>query len=501
MKRIGRPPVARRRRHGSIEVLGTRGVSPGGVSGVPGTAARRRAAVVPGTQSVVHGTLSTLLFSTLRLAGPATLALAFLVGCASSSAGPDPGLETAALTWIRSPLEGWLGPTATDERLELQRAWRAFSDDGLPEVARSSAEALLRRNQGLTPAAVLLAQIDLVHGQSQLALERLRGLDLEGVPDYFAGQLALGRAADLENDVVVAYRAFRNAGERSSDAQSRAAGLEEAALTQVELAFEDALARDERERALDQFALLREWRPGSDRTLAAERLLASSSGDRQSELELLRQLAERTTLERGDLERRAELEVAVGEAHLGLDIYRQLVRQYPEDPDLPDRLAAATFRWRLENLPKYVQDVVAKPELERGDLATLFYWTVPSVRSAATGSGRIASDVLDHPRNREIVKVLNLGLMDLTDSTLNRFDPERKTNRGHLFAGLLRLDQRFGRGSCSADVPGTGAVTSSTACAAAVRCGLIEDREACMAGAPVAGEEALELVRKTLALP
>ena len=124
-------------------------------------------------------------------------------------------------------------------------------------------------------------------------------------------------------------------------------------------------------------------------------------------------------------------------------------------------------------------------------------WLVPNVRYARPSAGRIATDVLDHPHQEEIVRVVNLGLMDV-DPTLHRFAPSAPQRRGAALRVLVRTLSSFGQGLTCLDGKPDG--TQSAVCAAAATCGLLLEGEECLPGEPLSGTEAVELIRRTLKL-
>ena len=71
----------------------------------------------------------------------------------------------------------------------------------------------------------------------------------------------------------------------------------------------------------------------------------------------------------------------------------------------------------------------------------LLYWLVPGVRAAVVSEPHIASDILDHSRRQEIMRVVNLQLMDV-DETLRRFNPDWRVHRAQALRALLRVLQR-----------------------------------------------------------
>jgi hypothetical protein len=261
----------------------------------------------------------------------------------------------------------------------------------------------------------------------------------------------------------------------------------------------EALRTQKLDEAEKQLALMRSWGPAELVTLEGSRSLAVARGDRKAELEAIKEISARRPDDRELLERRAELELAVGDPGAGLQIVQDLAAKHPKDPQIAETLAAAKFRWRLSLLPPDVQEVAAKPELNKGDFAVLLYWLLPSVRYAKPTSGRIATDVLDHPHQEEIVRVVNLGLMDV-DSTLHRFSPAAPLRRGSALRTLVRVLDGFGQDVACLSATGKGASPAgqSASCATAMSCELIPEGEDCNAGSPLVGSDAVELLRRTL---
>ena len=124
----------------------------------------------------------------------------------------------------------------------------------------------------------------------------------------------------------------------------------------------------------------------------------------------------------------------------------------------------------------------------------LLYWLVSQVRNSRPTAGRIATDVLDHPHREEIVRVVNLGLMEV-DPTQHRFYPGSPVRRGQALRVVLRTLARFGAAACAR----TAAVTAANACAVAglrpagLRRGVRRD-------APLSGSEGVEILRRSLKL-
>jgi hypothetical protein len=253
---------------------------------------------------------------------------------------------------------------------------------------------------------------------------------------------------------------------------------------------------DEANRHLE---LLRAWAPDETSTLEAARAVALSRGDLAAELAAIKRLSERRPEDGALLQRRADLELAVGDPSAGLKLVEGLAERHPSDPALAEKLAAAKFRWRMSLLPQAVRDVGARPALSRADLAVLIYWLVPQVRYAKPSGGRIATDVLDHPQRDEIVRVINLGILDV-DDTLHRFSPGSPVRRATALRAMVRLLQSFGGAACLAGDAGNPQPSQTLACDLASRCGLLAEDDGCRPGEPLAGTDAVEMIRRALKL-
>lgn len=400
---------------------------------------------------------------------------------------------------LLSPSEGY--PLVADSGLEARVHAihdRLRTGEELEAVEADGSE-LLADNPGFHPAAVLLAQVDFLHGEDREVIERLEPIAAE-LPGYVACQELLGRAAERLDDVLVAYQAFQPITETSVLAARRAAELRDRAREIVVHRFEEALARGQ----LDDARLHRDWLEewiGDERAVVETTLaIHVAEGDRESELEAVCRLAE-IEPSRELAERCGALHIEIGDVRRGLKLFEELAARHPDDPGIADQLERAKFRWRLELLPPLVRELGRKRQLERSDLAALLYWMVPQVRYSQIVDPPIATDILDHPRRDEILRVANLGLMTV-DETLHRFDPSAPATRVMAFAGLLRLmglsEQDL---ICldGADVVNL-AVSSSWVCDRAALCGMIPEAADCLPWATISGGEALDFFRHSLDL-
>jgi hypothetical protein len=415
-------------------------------------------------------------------------------------------------------------PALLDEerKLALEVAHRGIERELALDEVVARAEALLSEDPELLPALVLRAQVELLREDNEAVLETL-GPVVEEAPGYVAAGLVYGRAAELLGEPLRAARAYRAIAGSSLLARERFEALRPASAERLEADLLATLEGGKSEaptaeapdvtlpdllNQLDEGALrsvengileLEEWLgKGDRRVLDLRRRLAVEREQPEEELRWLRALLDLEP--RWDLRlREAELELEHGTLRRGMELYEALVEQDPESAEAVDGLARARFFWRLEVLPKAVQELSRKTELDRADLATLFYWLVPAVRYARLENPPIATDILDHPRREEIVPVVALGLIRI-DRALHRFEPVRPVTRLEVLHALLLLaDRQAQEVSCltrgEAQTLGTSGV-----CRAAARCRLIPEAGDCLPSATVSGSETLDLMRRGLEL-
>jgi hypothetical protein len=402
-------------------------------------------------------------------------------------------VEPADRPYLINPLEGYSRTVDPELGERMSNLWRDLLEEGdIRGASRATAE-MLEEDAELFPAQVLAAQVDFATRDDRRVVERLLPVG-DAMPTYTASQLLLGRATERLGDLPLAYAAYRAVAARSPLARKRAGELHSRALEIVSNRLEEALRLQRFDEADKQLDLLRSWAPAETLTLEAARKAALARGDRRAELGAVKELSSRRPTDQTLLERRAELELAVGDPSAGLKIIENLVARHPQDRALAEKLESAKFRWRLSQLPQSVQEIAAKPDLSKADLAVLLYWLLPDVRNSRPTAGRIATDVLDHPYQEEIVRVVNLGLMDV-DPTLHRFSPGATVRRGPALRVLLRTLARFGKADCAG-----GNATTAPVCEAAMACGLLPAEEDCQATAQLSGGESVEIIRRSLKL-
>jgi tetratricopeptide (TPR) repeat protein len=415
----------------------------------------------------------------------ALLAAGALAACAPppAPAPPRAPIPAEVAPWLLPPIEAGSPGRASGLHLRL------LSSGDADAVARE-AESLLAADAAQPGVQTVLAQARLARGDAAGALDAARAA---GVPGGAPALAVAARALESQGSLVEAFEAYSELASGVPAAAAAAVRLEPRAVELLEARTRAALARGELAAADSAFSRLESLRPNDPAVQELGLDLAAARGDLPRELALVRSLSanqpERVELQ----ERRARLEMEVGDPRVGLDLYQALADASPGDLGRQDELRRATFRWRVLNAPEAVRRAAAHPEVTRADLAVLLYWLVPQVRTAGTGAPRIAADVLEHRAREEIVRVVNLGLLGV-DEALHVFEPERPARRSELFRALQLL---LGPGGCAGPAGAAGA-SRDAVCEGARDCGLIASAGDCLAGAAISGREALEALRRTL---
>lgn len=426
------------------------------------------------------------------------LGSALALACARTAPRPvRTPLAESIRRFLASPVEGVRAGGPGPQDAAVSRAFAALLA-GDVDLAEGQANALVRGVPGDVASLALLAEVELVRGRTADAVARLQSLS-ESEPSYPAGQLTLGRASELAGDFATAFLAYQRIGASVPVAAERGAALGPEAAGQVAARLQSALDAGDTSAVDRWLAWLERWLPRERATVEARRLVAAKRGDLAGELKAVRRLSAESPGDRTLLWRLGELELAAGDPGKGLEIFEGLAARSPGDPAVAEGLAKARFAWRLATLPSQVQSAVRKPQLTRADLATMVYWLVPGVRTGRPSAGAIASDVLDHPRREEIVRVVNFGVMRIDDS-LHLFEPGRLASRGEVNATMARLLSLFGKGRGCTRTTGSGGDGAGRegTCGLLQRCQVVTSSSACLAPAAPAGSEVLEALRRTL---
>lgn len=418
-----------------------------------------------------------------------------VAGCAGFGARPT-GVPSAERAYLLSPLEGWKGELSSDLSLWIYEQHRDLVEKGEELEVLNQAMAMRERSPEFAPAAVLEAEVRYLNARYTMVTDLLEPV-VSRYPEYVAAQVLYGRAAERSDRVEAAVRAYAAAAPRSGVAAERLAALRAPVLERLEARFDDELAAGRSEEAakiLDEMAALG---PAEERMQAWRERLAALTADPTRRLTLLRELAPSAEADTEAVRQRIELELEVGDVATAVDLAEALSTRRPEDSGARELLDRARFQWRLSLLPGEVGALIRRPELSRADYAVMLYWLFPGVRYGHPSEARIATDVIDDPRRSQIVRVINLGLIDI-DPTVHRFYPEAPLRRGVALGALLALLAASPTGgSClpAGEVPGA----ASLLCEAAADCGLLVEPAECLPEAGVSGAQAVELIRRGLA--
>jgi hypothetical protein len=438
--------------------------------------------------------------SSVRLCGLAAL-LALISGCAGRER-PDtsaPRLSAEDQQFLVPPSTGYPLTLRPGEADRLDAAYQGLIYEGERAPAIDLSRQALGRDPDAHPAIVLAAQVAFLDGDTARAVELLTPSPVE-LSRFTSWQLLLGRSFEKQSDLVSAFEAYGNVASSNAAAQAKTQELGPRVAMILARRIEDHLQKGRIEDASRDVARMEEWLPDQTPTLEAASAVARALGNPEGELKAIAQLSARDPANRTLAERRAILELEVGDAGAGLRIFQDLAAQYPEDAALQEQLARARFLWRLQLLPIETRDLVSRRELSRGDLAAMVYWLFPDVRYGQARQVRIANDVLDETYRDEIVRVVNLGIMDV-DDRLHEFSPTRPVSRSESLTSMVRLlARRQPPVACIGDTRSGVSLDPETVCTVAASCGLIASEADCRPAATVSGSEGLELSRLTLNL-
>jgi Flp pilus assembly protein TadD len=382
---------------------------------------------------------------------------------------------------------------ATTER-RIQQAYQGLVGSGDSAPARDLSAELLASNPGLHPASVLSAQVKAVDKQFEAALDLLRPAISE-LPDYTSGWLLYGRVSEKLDDVVGALVAYSKIAGLNTLAARRAEQLEPRGAEILRNRIESDLIAGRTDDARRSLERLQSVAGDETATIEATASVARSSNDSELELEAMRALHTRSPDDRSVTERLAELEMEVGNPSDGMRLMKDLVATYPNDKSIEEKAARAEFLWRLQLLPPDVQAMARDTEVNRGDFATLVFWLFPEVRYGRAGTARIANDVLEHPHRNEIVRVINLGLMNV-DPSLHRFEPYKPIERIEALSTMIQLmGQKDSPPACLGPRSARTEVSRAQDCFLSAQCRLIPSEDDCLPRAFMTGFEVVELLR------
>ena len=372
-------------------------------------------------------------------AGLAAIAVGLVIsaGCASAPTTPPP---------VRLDFPA---PDSGPGRPDLSRADQDQIDKGWKalQIGDATSARAIASQAGANPAAELLAlQAAVVAGSGDPVSDLGRLTTAES--EYAAAWLTLSVAAENADDEKVAIEAASRGAALWSDKRWRE---REQRLRQRYVGDRIESARElyeteYPEAALEALQPALELEPDNrDAVLVKARALIALDQPDRAEVALsglprdpeVIRLSGNIAEARGDLSAAMRiysslpddpdatlLAVAIAERQddwlTAMNLYTSLPDERPEKGS---GLRRAKLRWRLSVMPKYVQEAVDSPELERAQLAVVVVSLAPKVETLAGGQVPLLSDVMTLPSQNEILTATRLGLIE-NDQFLNRFHPE-----------------------------------------------------------------------------
>jgi thioredoxin-like negative regulator of GroEL len=362
----------------------------------------------------------------------------------------------------------------------FETAWRwTLAGDEL-EAQRRLAE-ILQRNPDFVPATLAGAALDIRAGRFAQARTTVAEM-VRLFPDWTAARVYEAELAYRDKQTRVAYDLYRALASNPNAPDFVPERVEElrGAL------FNDLYAAAQSAPDTEAIRLLREalaLNAGAiePRILLAQKLVAQKQYDAaRTELDPLLN----TAPDRGEVqEMLAEIDVGRGRYQEAIVRYDRLARRTKEER-YARRLEEIKVEWSAANMPSHYRTALNTAAITRGELATLLYWTVPSVRFAQNlGTPPIATDIENVAGREEIIRAIALGLFDV-DPVTRRVSPYRQVTASRLASHLARVLQIRGAG-CARGIPQDRVLA---ACAVTLPSHLPDD--------PITGHEAVAALQQ-----
>jgi tetratricopeptide (TPR) repeat protein len=337
--------------------------------------------------------------------------------------------------YLPDPRTGFTGTVPPQVAKKFDTAWRYALAGNAPE-ARRRLDEILKTNPDYVPALLAEAALDIQARRFDDA-HRVVMATLERFPESTTARVYEAEIALREGQTREAhglYRAIASRPDAPPMVNERLAQLQETIFNELYAAAQTA-SDAEAVRVLRE-ALAINAGAIDARILLARKLLAQKQFDEaRKELDpLLNTVADRAEIQ----EMLAEIEVGRGryqEAIIRLD---RLARR-TKDPRYERRLEEIKQEWSAANMPAHFHTALASTALTRAELATLLYWTVPSIRFAQNlGAPPIAVDIEEVQGRDEMIRAIALGLYDV-DPVTRRVGPLRQVTANRLSALLARV--------------------------------------------------------------
>jgi tetratricopeptide (TPR) repeat protein len=339
--------------------------------------------------------------------------------------------------FLVDPRIGYETPISPVVAQRFDTAWRWTLAGDEAEAQRRLAE-ILTRNPDFVPATLASAALDIRAGryeQARATVAEMRRL----FPNWTAARVYEAEIAYREKQTRVAhdfYLALRSDPNAPDFVDERLEELRGRLFNELYAAAQTA--QDAEAARLLREALALNAGAIEARILLAQKLLAQKQYDAaRTELDpLLNTAADRAEVQ----EMLAEIEVGRGRYQEAIVRYDRLARR-TSDARYARRLEEIKLEWNAANMPQHYRAALNSESINRAQLATLLYWTVPSVRFAQNlPTPPIAIDVESVPGREEIIRSIALGLYEV-DPVTRRVSPYRQVTASRFAAHLARVLQ------------------------------------------------------------
>ena len=394
--------------------------------------------------------------------------------------------------FLIDPRTGFTGPASEASGRQFDAAWRLFlaGDDA---GATRRLTALTTKSPEYTPAALALAAIDIRGGRTAAArdvVQRIADRD----PAYTAARVYEAEIAIAEKNTRRAYDIYRGL-QTQPDAPptvaQRVATLRDTLQTELLASAQNAADADAIRLLRD--ALEINQNATDARLLLTRKLVGQKNWDEARRT--LEPLVNSAELDRPEVqEMLAEIDAGRGRYQEAIVRYDRLARRTKE-PRFNARLEEIKATWSAANMPPQFTAALESPEINRGDLAVLLYWTLSSVRFAQNlGAPPIAIDVGDVAGREELIRAIAMGFYDV-DPVTRRVGATRTVTASSLTRLLSRLLTSRGA-ECARGAAGGDATRVLASC------GISDPAAGQSPDAPISGRTAaaiLDRVEKALA--
>jgi len=360
------------------------------------------------------------------------LATTVIVAASCTPAAVPPPQVTPEATdrYLIDPRTGYAETIPPPLAQRFESAWRYALAGNEAEAERRLGE-ILATNPGFVPARLAQAAMAIRASRFSDARTALSGIDTLAARVYTA-EIAYRegdtrQAFDLYRAIAADPNAPESAAERVSELQGRL--------------FNEVFAAAQTATDAEAVRLLREaltLNAGATepRVLLAQKLVAQKQYDEaRRELDpLLNTIPDRAEVQ----EVLAEVDAGRGRYQEAIVRYERLARR-SSDPRHTRRLEEIKQEWSAANMPSHFRTALDSTSLTRADLATLLYWTVPSIRFAQNlGTPPIAIDVEGVAGREEVIRAMAIGLFEV-DPVTRRVSPSRQVTAARLSTHLARV--------------------------------------------------------------